>query len=576
MRFCSYLLTLIALLDLRTQAATARQLAGTTALNGQITVGWIASPESLHLYQGQGTDWQATVIPVPDGQLIENAPLVLLPGTTEEAYQTRAITVTQTGRLVLITITQKPEHPVQVSTTWACNEGSLFPVRAGFTTVEDGGKTFLYAVNQQRQLVELDVAASAVNILEQRDSVVLPGSAVGTRENNGDEIFLVDRRGNLVCYVRDPIRRWRGPQLVGTGFLAGGDLVIWRRPDGAQEDYLAAVNARGELRLARHEPTGWRMDIAPGWLLPPGTPISVFHTPINIRLFGVTASGVLQEMHLLNTEWRQKRLAAGHLSHRPVYIPSKSLLAVSVDATGNLLAATNSEEIWTSSLTSPALLLNKEAADTPAQAMPLHGSVIAREWSPPEYQLIEFRLINSSDNDLILKVRDRRQPSASREILLAGGQHMILPLECERPRTLATQLKLPVTTPPAAETAAAEANPAAALKSVTTPTEPPLSSCSVKTESDGPFEIEVLRRGTGISYQDIRMHQFPRIRPSDPVLISLGRFFVTAADSEIRTADEDSQPTIDSGESAAGPIEVDVIQSAELRTLTRPTASAVP
>jgi hypothetical protein len=275
-------------------------------------------------------------------------------------------------------------------------------------------------------------------------------------------------------------------------------------------------------------------------------------------------------MHLLNTEWRQKRLGAGHQPHQSAYIPSKNLLSVSVDAAGNLLAATNSEEIWTSSLTSPAPSLNNDAADASAHTMPLKGSVVARDWSSPEYQLTEFRLMNSSDNDLILKVRDRRQPSASQEISLAGGQHIILPLECERPRTLTTQLKLPATTPPAAETAAAAANPAAASESGTTPAEPPLSSHSEITQSDGPFEIEVLRQGTGISYQDIRMHQFPRIRPTDSVLISQGRFFVTAADSEIHTAGEGSQPTNDSVESTAGPIDIDVIQSAEFRKLTRP------
>jgi hypothetical protein len=114
-RFWCYLLTFFALLDLRTQAATARQLAGTTAGNGQMTVGWIASPESLHLYQGQGTDWQARVIPIPDGKLVAHAPLVLLPGISDEAHQTRAITVTQTGRFALITINQKPDQPVQVT-----------------------------------------------------------------------------------------------------------------------------------------------------------------------------------------------------------------------------------------------------------------------------------------------------------------------------------------------------------------------------------------------------------------------------------------------------------------------------
>src|SRR5262249_40575028 len=117
------------------------------------------------------------------------------------------------------------------------------------------------------------------------------------------ELFLIDRRGNLVSWLRDPLVRWEGPRLIGTEVVAGGDLAVWRRPDNRRELQVGVVNCRGELQVGGVGPGGWGMQITPGWLSTPGCPISVWHTPVNMRFAAVTATGTLQETHLRNTEW---------------------------------------------------------------------------------------------------------------------------------------------------------------------------------------------------------------------------------------------------------------------------------
>ena len=517
------------------QAAGSRRLAGALAADGSVCVAGLASADQIQLFRGQGTEWKSEVIVVPGGNLIPDAPLVLLRATADQPQQIRALTVSKDGRFMLVTATSDASNPTQVTTTFTNENLPPFSARTGFACVERESTVLIYAVHENGKLVELDLATSAVSIVEDRDDVVLAGGNMSTRDGNADELYLVDRRGNLVSWVRDPIRRWKGPLLIGMGFQAGSDVVVWRRPDGAQEDYVAAVNARGELRLMRHEPAGWRMDIAPGWLLPPGTPISVFHTPINIRLTGITAAGVLQEMHLQNTEWRQRRLSAGYQPLHPTFMPAQSLQSISVDAAGDLLVATNSEEVWSSFL-------------TPSDNSATKGQVV----SPPEYQTQNFRLLTSSEDDLVIRLRDRRQPLTLRDLPLAKGQQLTIPLDCEVRRTLTTQLKPPVS--PNSTTAGAE-DPAKETPVVRTTT----------TLIDGPFDIEVLKSARGLSYQDVRLHQFPRRRATDSAEISLGGFSVIGADAQPST------PTI-----AESSVEIDVVKSANNRRLTSTTGPVTP
>ena len=160
--------------------------------------------------------------------------------------------------------------------------------------------------------------------------------------------------------------------------------------------------------------------------------------------------------------------------------------------------------------------------------------------------------MNSSEDDLVIRLRDRRQPLTLRDLPLAKGQQLTIPLDCEVRRTLTTQLKPPVS--PNSTTAGAE-DPAKETPVVRTTT----------TLIDGPFDIEVLKSARGLSYQDVRLHQFPRRRATDSAEISLGGFSVIGADAQPST------PTI-----AESSVEIDVVKSANNRRLTSTTGPVTP
>ena len=66
----------------------------------------------------------------------------------------------------------------------------------------------MFAVSVSGKLLEIDLATKRHFVVEDHSDVVLPGGSVRTLDGYADEIFLVDRRGSLVSYVRDPIRTW--------------------------------------------------------------------------------------------------------------------------------------------------------------------------------------------------------------------------------------------------------------------------------------------------------------------------------------------------------------------------------
>lgn len=539
------------------QAEGSRRIAGSTSPGGRHTVAAVVAAEQIQVFRGNGDQWKSLRIEIPGGSLVADAPLILMKEIADEPKQLRVLTVTADGRFVLITATETDGQPSQVAIEFSGEQVTRFPVRTNFSFLEQGNTLLIYGVNEHSELVELNFRTSEATIVEGRVDAVLPGGGVKIRAENSDELYLVDCCGNLVSYVRDPIRRWKGPLLIGSGFRAGSDLVVWRRPDGALEDYIAAVNARGELRLMRHEASGWRMEIAPGWLLPSGTPISVFHTPINIRLIGVTGAGVLQEMHLLNTEWRQKILSTGYHSYQLTYLPVQSLQSISIDASGDLLSATNAEEVWTSFL-------------VPSERDRERGQVLSRSWSPSEYESQEFLLLNPSTQNLVVRLRDRRRPLILRDIPLGSGQTVTLSLDCEKARTLTTQLKSPdpaeakdsAGSPPAGGAETQNPSDAQAVAAATTTSS---TGTTKMTQGEGPVDIEVFKLGNGISYQDVRLHKFPRTTTSSTE-ISLGGFAVTKTIHLSSLDGEDAD--VNSITANSNPAEIDVVKSAARRQIT--------
>ena len=490
-------------------------LAGTVGPDSLTHVSVIQSSRQIRLFLAQGSEWKPEQVEVGADLLVPGAPLAMRVGSKDDSRIVSFLTIAASGDILSLIWTREPNGMTRVDIGALIDAPERFPQRGDFSFVKEGSRRRVFAVSNSGKLVEVDLDSKNFSIVEDRADVVLPGGSVRTLDGQIDELFLVDRRGNLISYVRDPIRSWKGPQLIGNGFVAGSPLVVWRRPDGGKEIYVGGVNARGEMKLARHETTGWRMDVAPGWVLPAGSPISVFHTPSNVRLFGVNTNGTLFAMHLANTEWRERFIANGFSYKTTAFVPSQSLTAFSVDAAGDLLTSTSGEnEIFHSNL-------------TPSDSGLQRGTVIKREWDEPKVTSAEYQFWNRSDSNVILRIRDARHPLTVLDHKLAAGESHKLPLEHIGTRTLTTLIK---------QTAAAGTE----TKDVEIEQKRPVPATF-------PYEIEVIKLGPGISYQDERMHRFPRVQAHDQTEICLGRF---------------SLPEIIEGQSAT-PIQLDAIESAK-------------
>jgi hypothetical protein len=561
----------------RLDAAESRSIGGIQLKDGRVVLASVYSQDQILIRVGREAEWVIRKFMTDSAVLVPKSPLVLLDASAPAVDAVRVFTIDSSGRLVRILLNLSgTTNGAVAEPVFSADLRLQFPPGSGFAVSGSAGAESIFAVDSGSRLLELSVpdlnsavtptspsAVAPVIVCEQTDSL-LPGSFVNTLDGFRDEVFVIDRRGCVVSWVRDPVRTWKGPQLIGTGFLSGSDPAVWQRPDGAREIYVAAVNAAGELRMMKRETQGWRMDIAPGWLLPPGSPVSVSHAPINIRLFAVTGSGVIQEMHYLNTEWRQRSVGAGIQPGNSVWVQAQNFRCFAEDASGDLLTASNVEEKWKAALVSTvsqqagAVLPddtssgNQAAEAGPAASVSVVATdVLKREWAIPESESAETTLWNTSSGAVTLKIRNRLNLSATQEVRLDAGKSFETTLSQHRSGSITTHF--PETAPEAERLRAREA------------------------EITGPVEIEVLSESVESTYQDLRIQRYPRNQPGRKCDASLGRFVFDTSAMKPEAASEKPRPDVASDEGRAAEvdpetsvrrIEIDVIRSAgERRTV---------
>ena len=445
-------------------------MAGVASASGQVHVGIIESPRTVHLYSGN----RSRRLSFDQDRLVAGARMHLAEIPHGEGKILRLLTVDRHGRFLISKIPLDVDAVLQAETiTWKSDPG-LFPFGSDFGVMRRGAVEVIFAANQKGELLELNLTTGEIQVVEVRDEVILPGSSVSSLHGTSNEIFLVDRRGSLVSYLRDPIRRWSGPNLIGSNFLPGSRVVVWIRPDGAREHYVAAVNRLGELRLARHDADGWRMDIAPGWLLPPGTALDVFHSPVNIRILGVNAVGTLKVMHLVNTEWRERFVGHGFDRFSAPFLIEPSGNTYAIDPAGDLMNITISNDIWSAVL-------------VPAEGGPETGPVIRRVVNPSKSGLAVVQFRNPSAHRVTLRRHDADQPGRPVDLVLPAGAK--LSMEVERPSTAIIRSRLLTSAPTAFDVEIADIERTQDVR------------------MDDPLEFEVLHQGAPLSYQDSRLHR---------------------------------------------------------------------
>lgn len=484
-----------------------RQIAALRLKSGALIVGHVDAPSRVQLFIGGGGSWKPQAILVEPAVLVPGATLSLNTIDGEEIPQ--VLTIGVDGQFRQLT-TRKIEGGFKTDMT-SIMAGD-FPAGGDFTTARQHHRSSLFAVDRQGQLWEFNPQTSKKWLIEGRTDLFLPGSNIQTLPEEGNEIFAIDRAGRLVSYVRDPVTTWKGPRLIGTDFVAGTDVAVWRRPDDRQELQVAAVNQAGELQVGRIESSGWRVQVAPGWLLPQGTPVSIGHTPVNMRFVAVPGGGKIFEMHFENTEWRERPVADGFAwKSNPQIFPQGPVMA-GIDVAGNLVSGQMADEVWTCHVTTTD-------ANVPTT------KIAQRTWKRSYSNPFELSLVNTSGEELSVQLRDRLKPAATRSFQIAPASVIQVQIESD----LGGEIE--------------EARQSGAAPDIVTETK------SIPTSPQARYDVEVLsRQARGVFYIDIRQKPWPQVPQRGAVPISRGQF------------------TIPAGEGLRG-VQIDLLKSIEMQHL---------
>lgn len=475
--------------------------------NGTTFVGHIDAPSRIQLFIGSGTSWKPQSISVEPAVLVPGASLALSAIDGQDLPQ--VLTIAVDGQFRQVT-TRKVEGVLKTDvTSLAIGE---FPAGADFATSRHHQQSSIFAVDRVGQFWEINPLTNKKVLIEGRAELFLPGSHVQTLPEEGNEVFAIDRAGRLVSYLRDPVTAWKGPRLIGAEFVAGSDVTVWRRPDNRQELQVAAINQLGELQVGRIEATGWRVQVAPGWVLPQGSAASIGHTPVNLRFIAVPAKGKIVEMHFENTEWRERPIADGFAWKSNPEIFAQGPAMAAVDVAGNFISGQMADEVWTCQITT---------TDLSIASLKLAQRTWKRAFSTP----FELSMSNTSAEEVTVKVRDRLNPNATRSVQLAPSSIAALQIESELPGEI-EEVRQSGTAPD--------------LVSETK---------LFGTLPQGRYDVEVLaNQPRDVFYIETRQKPWPQVPQRGIVLVSKGSF------------------TIPPGEKLRG-IQIDLLKSVEMRQL---------
>ena len=458
--------------------------------SGALIVGHIDAPSRVQFFIGNGGSWKAHSILVEPAILVPGAALALSMIEGEDLPQ--VLTIGVDGQFRQIT-TRKAEGGFKTDVT-SIMAGD-FPAGGSFVAARQHHGAALFVVDRQGQLWEFNPLTSKKWLIEGRAEMFLPGSHVQTLADEGNEIFAIDRAGRLVSYMRDPVTTWKGPRLIGTDFVAGTDVTVWRRPDNRNEMQVAAVNRAGELHIGRIEANSWRVQMAPGWLLPQGEAVSIGHTPVNLRFVAVAATGRLMEMHFENTEWRERSISDGFAWKSNPQIFPQGPVMVGVDVAGNLVSSQMADEVWTSHVTTT----DPNVATT---------KIASRKWKRSFSSPFEVSLSNTSSDELTVQVRDRSHPGATRSLQIAPSSIARIQVESD----LGGEIE-----------EVRQSGTAPDLVSETKIT---------STSPQARYDIEVLsKQARDVFYIDVRQKPWPLIPQRGVVPVSLGQFVLPAGEN---------------------------------------------
>lgn len=366
--------------------------------DGRYTLASVDEAGALHYYQSTGDSWRHGESTVRD---------VFPPGTplalaTLGASRAAAYGVNAAGELVEVAGGQA--HMI----SRAGGPRFVPGTQLGQWSGPDG--TRLFAVDANGAVWQIDPASEAFTPIERRSGFFEPGAPVAAIGGGPDQIYLVDRRGNLIGYA---LRggSWSRPYRVAAGFLPGGaisaaEVLVPGMPPSVQ---VAAADAGGRLRLLVNTDGQWREERVGDFHLPPGAPVAMNVTDDGLHLSAVDSTGQWSEWYPSAGQWDSRTIASGFPAGTQVVLSGPQAFAV--DRTGRIVAGRWRDRRWRSALLAPEyelapLLERRNIVPNP----PLPSADVVLE--------------NTHNEELVARIFDVRRPGRPVEVRIPAGSRV--------------------------------------------------------------------------------------------------------------------------------------------------------
>ncbi|HVW00074.1 MAG TPA: hypothetical protein VHB77_07035 [Planctomycetaceae bacterium] len=376
--------------------AAARRLAVLTS-DKQQTIAYIDETGSLHFFTGQGLRWEHVAGAVPAGTLVPNAPLAVVPEIG--ATLPRVLTVGAQGTLLEISRGRQvrpwtlPQDAQLQPESAVAAAGDAKGAQA--VVVDTLGRVWLCDDKGTRELVEREEGRYA------------PGAGVAVDGPAVNEIYLVDRAGNLVGYSRDPVKGWSSAELIAQGFDSGASIGVWRlkyRGEIAPQTHLAVVDRQGVLQHFWADPN-WHSEPIGNRRFSSGAPTSAVQVRTVASVSLVSPEGRWLEYHSAGNSWSERTVADGFPNRDPLVL-QYGPTGFAFDLTGRLVVANLVNGTWKASV----LSADQTQAVGVDQRQQVAGAALPG---------VTVEFVNPTATPLVVRVSDLRTPENVRDIRLA-------------------------------------------------------------------------------------------------------------------------------------------------------------
>lgn len=380
------------------------QLAQVDYPDGTVVIAHVDHQGKLQMVRGKEDSWK----PLPPNQhvrLVANAPIALVFNQVNELPA--VVSVDQQGRLVEVINGRKLN-------VLSRQGDPVFSPGAAITVSERKG----FLCDRQGRIWQYDPQQSAFMAIETRPNLVPAGAPLAVLD---DQLFVIDRLGNLVGYTHDQ-KTWSKPFLVKSGFQTSGMIGGWSQAGlVSTQKALVSVQQSGQPIVFFYEKNSWIAEPVDDVSLPPGSPIGISNRNGTFWISCIDQQGnwlsLKRETSGLVNTWVTQKISRGFNGGAPILVGSRGSHAFSLDRSGQLIAAQFVKGNWNCYLCNTALRLAPRLRQR---------EIVPNPPLPP----VEIMMRNDHREMLVVRVFDRRDGLKKYDLKLAP--HSVSKIKIDR------------------------------------------------------------------------------------------------------------------------------------------------